>query len=102
MNLSDLSIRRPVFATVASLLIIVLGVILAWRFEGGAWRRIQLIEPGAAEEEILEREAAKVAPSMPGIPAPQGEGSVRDFAESEGDAVEAEQAEGRRGRLPTR
>ncbi len=74
----------------AAVYIIVLGIAMWYRFESGAWRKIRLIEPRGEElsRETLEREAAKVAPAMPGLPAPDAESSVDDIAESEGEAIE--------------
>jgi len=62
----------------AAAYIIILGVTMAWRFESGAWRRIDLLGDG-------RRDAAHVAPVTPGPPAADPDAEVRDFAESESE-----------------
>lgn len=63
----------------AAAYIIIYGVTMALRFESGRWKSIQLLTP--TPEETLEREAALVAPLLPGPPAPSAEGTTRDLAE---------------------
>jgi MATE family multidrug resistance protein len=58
----------------ATAYLMALGVVMGWRFESGAWRRIRLV--GSTEEE-----AARVAPLVGGIPAAEGAGSIEDLAE---------------------
>jgi MATE family multidrug resistance protein len=63
----------------ASVYIIVYGITMALRFEGGSWRSIQLLDADG-------RRAAAVAPIGPGAPATP-EGSVRDIAEEIPEAM---------------
>jgi MATE family multidrug resistance protein len=75
----------------AAVYIIILGLALWYRFESGAWKKIQLVKPAVATSaDDLKREAALVAPAMPGLPAPDAESSIRDLAESESEAIEHE------------
>ncbi len=71
----------------ASVYIILLGLTMGWRFEGGRWRSIQLIEDA-------EQRAAEIAPVVPTPPAAGAEGAVRDVAEGMSEAYEHE-SEGR-------
>lgn len=74
--------------------IIVVGITLAWRFEGGRWRSIRLLIPGAGVDpsvDLLRREAAKLAPIGPAPPGPDGEAPMRDEAEAIAASVAASQ-----------
>jgi MATE family multidrug resistance protein len=64
----------------ASVYIIALGVSMAWRFEGGRWRTIELLH-------TAEQEAAEVAPIGPAPPATIPGASVRDLAEEVPEAL---------------
>jgi hypothetical protein len=85
----------------AAVYIIVLGLALWYRFESGAWKKIQLVKPreaaamtaadaARAERDQLKHDAAIVAPAMPGLPATDAESSIRNLAESESEAIEAQ------------
>jgi MATE family multidrug resistance protein len=61
----------------AAVYIIAYGVTMAWRFESGRWRSIELLDPD-------RQDAAQVAPLGPGLPAGEAEAAVRDIAEELG------------------
>lgn len=65
----------------AAAYVIVLGMFMWWRFEKGAWRKIDLLK--RAEE----RPEGRVAPVSPGPPPSSPDAAVRDFAESESEAI---------------
>ena len=61
----------------ATAYLMALGVVMGWRFESGAWRRIRLV--GSTAEQ-----AARIAPLVGGVPAGDAAGSVEDLVEEWG------------------
>ena len=61
----------------ATAYLMALGVVMGWRWESGAWRRIRLV-PG------IEAEAARVAPLVGGPPTADAAGAVEDLVEEWG------------------
>ena len=61
----------------ATAYLMALGVVMVWRFESGAWRRIRLV--GSTAEQ-----AARIAPLVGGVPAGDAAGSVEDLVEEWG------------------
>jgi len=66
----------------AAVYIILLGLTMWWRFESGKWRNIDLLG-----KEQITIDAQKVAPVSPGPPASTADAAIRDFAESESEAI---------------
>ena len=54
--------------------ILFFGVTMAWRFESGGWRSLNLLES-------TQRAAARIAPVGPGLPESEPEATVRDIAQ---------------------
>jgi len=54
--------------------ILFFGLTMAWRFESGGWRSLNLLES-------IQRAAARIAPVGPGLPESEPEATVRDIAQ---------------------
>ena len=54
--------------------ILFFGLTMAWRFESGGWRSLNLLES-------IQRPAARIAPVGPGLPESEPEATVRDIAQ---------------------
>ena len=58
--------------------ILFFGLTMAWRFESGGWRNLNLLES-------TQRDAARLAPVGPGLPESEPEATIRDIAQELGE-----------------